>query len=865
MEIDFKDRILTADIEAVGLLWDIRKGHREDIHIIHCKDFETEERFTFFDDFENRVNPVWLDDYEDGFKAGSIADGVKALEQCCVLIMQNVSGFDALAIEKTFGSFQRNHFERRGPDKNLSYLFPYKTMDTAVMSRVLNPERPLPPQAYSMGIKLPGPHTIEAHGIRMGRKKPEHEDWSFLSPDMIHRCCEDVEIGEDFFKYLFQEWSEIKSRPNKVTGLDITYAYYNELRMAFAVARQEQRGFAVDVAYIAGLLEELDEKIDSTEAAFRPNMPKRIKKKKLKPEDAEKQVMKGVDSGHIKYDEALRFLQELEAQEYKVSYATTYWDLVTKKGEFLKNVTKYIPEARGFMQDHFKTIEEVNESGDVVLKKVFCPPVNGSFTPLVWEDIPLGNRDVVKQILYRYGWIGVNYNDTELEYIENNNGELPFPWSGKIDTDSVERWKKLKALAHGWVENEECAGEVDLYVREHNLIPEWCEGIADWYVLMSRRNQILNKKDPAYYDANGAWPRQTNGNYECRGLLANARNFDEGSAIEGMSATQYYEIHKHWPTEGHWRVPAKAFHTATNTHRMRHKVVVNIPSRGLYGKHMRRIFIAGPGKKVLGCDGAGLELRMLSHFMADPEYQEVILNGDIHTHNQNLAGLAKRDMAKVFVYAFLYGSGIPNLARQLGLSIEVVSKAVAKFKAELPKLTILLERVEKAASTFGYMLAVDGRWGRVRSKGGDILLHTALNVLLQMTGSLVMKWSAVRVEDECQRLGYIDSIDDFPMVAHVHDEAQMEVNADEVRYTEYQIHESDWKEDEKRVHIEEGKMWSAPVILEKYDEDMLLVQRMYHPIGEQYAKAIAWAGEFLKLRCPTAGEYKIGNNWSETH
>jgi hypothetical protein len=34
--------------------------------------------------------------------------------------------------------------------------------------------------------------------------------------------------------------------------------------------------------------------------------------------------------------------------------------------------------------------------------------------------------------------------------------------------------------------------------------------------------------------------------------------------------------------------------------------------------------------------------------MNDPEYQEVILSGDIHTHNQHLAGLDKRDYAKTF-------------------------------------------------------------------------------------------------------------------------------------------------------------------------------------------------------------------------
>jgi hypothetical protein len=601
--IKWSDRILTADTECVGLLWDIRKDKREDMHVIHAKDLETGEVFTFFDDFKDRKNAVWLDEFEEGFKAGDLAEGVRALRKCRILIMQNIAGFDALAIEKTFGEFKRNHFERTS-DPN----FPFKTMDTAVMSRTLNPERKLPPQAYSMGIKLPGPHTIEAHGIRIGRFKPEHEDWSCLSVDMIHRCSEDVEIGEDFYKYLMVEWREHLLRPNKITGLDITNAYYCELRMAFTVARQEQRGFAVDVKLMNELITELDEKIDATEAAFRPHMPKRIKMKKLAPAQVEKFADSMADYPGVEYSSVMQYEQELDKCGYRASYAATYWNILTKKGAYLANVTKYIPKARGF----------AHEYGD-------NPPVHGPFTPLVWEDIPLGNRDAVKQILFKHGWRGVNYNDTELEFLEDNDGELPVPWAGKIDSDSIERWEE----------------------SEHE-IPDWCKGIAEWYVLMSRRNQILNKKDPAYFDQNGAWPKQQSGNKECRGLLANAICFDEDSEFYMRRAQDHYQEYDFWPTSGHWRVPAKAFHAATNTFRMRHKVVVNIPSRGLYGKEMRRIFIAGPGMMILGCDGAGLELRMLAHFMNDPEYQEVILSGDIHTHNQHLAGLDKRDYAKTF-------------------------------------------------------------------------------------------------------------------------------------------------------------------------------------------------------------------------
>lgn len=36
-------------------------------------------------------------------------------------------------------------------------------------------------------------------------------------------------------------------------------------------------------------------------------------------------------------------------------------------------------------------------------------------------------------------------------------------------------------------------------------------------------------------------------------------------------------------------------------------------------------------------------------------------------------------------------------------------------------------------------------------------------------------------------------------------------------------------------------------------------------VGEMVVKAIAWAGKFLKLNVPLAGEAKIGKSWKETH
>lgn len=98
------------------------------------------------------------------------------------------------------------------------------------------------------------------------------------------------------------------------------------------------------------------------------------------------------------------------------------------------------------------------------------------------------------------------------------------------------------------------------------------------------------------------------------------------------------------------RITAAANPLGTNTGRMRHRQVVNVPAVYAYmGEPMRAMFCAGEGNIFVGHDASGLELRMLAHYMNDPEYTEVLLDGDIHSHNQRLAGLDTRESAKTFI------------------------------------------------------------------------------------------------------------------------------------------------------------------------------------------------------------------------
>lgn len=245
----------------------------------------------------------------------------------------------------------------------------------------------------------------------------------------------------------------------------------------------------------------------------------------------------------------------------------------------------------------------------------------------------------------------------------------------------------------------------------------------------------------------------------------------------------------------------------TITGRMTHREpnMAQVPnSSSPYGKECRECWTVPNGYKLVGIDASGLELRMLAHYMQDKEYTNEIINGDVHTANQRLAGLESRNQAKTFIYALLYGAGDEKLGSVAGGGRKVGKRLRKSFFDNLPTFTALKDKVSRAA-TRGYLKGLDGRKLFVRSE------HSALNTLLQGAGAIVMKKALVIFND------YIKDMDAH-FVCNVHDEWQVEAKED--------------------IAEEVGRLGVA---------------------------AIVQAGWAYNLRCPLDGEFNVGNNWSETH
>ena len=228
-----------------------------------------------------------------------------------------------------------------------------------------------------------------------------------------------------------------------------------------------------------------------------------------------------------------------------------------------------------------------------------------------------------------------------------------------------------------------------------------------------------------------------------------------------------------------------------------------------YGEECRTCWTIPDSKNytLLGCDASQLELRVLAHYMKDKKYIHQILHGDIHTTNQQMAGLETRDQAKTFIYALIYGAGAAKIGYIMNKSAKHGQATKNKFLQNVPALSALLEKVHTAADNTGKVRGLDGRYFHVRS------LHSSLNVLIQGGGAIICKEWLIQIMKEINEL----QLDAKP-VANIHDEIQFEVR----------------KEDAEKL-------------------------------GDITKTCMKKVERILMLDCPLDSEYKIGTTWAMTH
>jgi len=238
--------------------------------------------------------------------------------------------------------------------------------------------------------------------------------------------------------------------------------------------------------------------------------------------------------------------------------------------------------------------------------------------------------------------------------------------------------------------------------------------------------------------------------------------------------------------------------------------LAQVPAIGsLWGKECRELFKPSPGMVMVGCDMSGLELRCLAHYLArwdGGEYIKILLEGDIHQFNADKMGI-ERGPGKGVMYATLYGAGDVLVGKLVGGGRREGRTMRTMLEDGIPALKKLKQAIANRLKTQDWLPAIDGRKLPIRSE------HSALNLLLQSAGSILMKRSTIIMDGYIKQNGLSAN-----QIMHVHDEVQFEALESEAEH-----------------------------------------------VGRIAVQAMQEAGKPYEFRCPLDGEYKIGANWAETH
>jgi DNA polymerase-1 len=265
------------------------------------------------------------------------------------------------------------------------------------------------------------------------------------------------------------------------------------------------------------------------------------------------------------------------------------------------------------------------------------------------------------------------------------------------------------------------------------------------------------------------------------------------------------------------RMHGRVMSCGASTRRMTHSSpnTANIPKakpKIYLGKECRGLWVCPENRLVVGADAAGLEMRVFGHYLNNTEAAALYVEGDPHQVNADNLGIS-RDLAKNTFYAFLYGAANVKLGETADptLTSKRAKSALGKKCREIllettPGLKKLVDQISAEQAT-GFLLTIDGGYVRCPSP------HAALNYKCQSAGAIIMKVGSIILDRTIIKKEY-----DTLKIGDIHDEWQFECEP-----------------------------------------------RQAHDFGADCVDSIRKAGEFLKLRLPLDGEYKVGRSWAETH
>lgn len=638
------------------------------------------------------------------YEPQDIQEFLKALDTASWLIGHNIIGYDLPALHKLHGWT---------PNKDTVLC------DTLIMSRMYNPNLTLHPDcprkvwnAHNESWKTVGPHTLMNLGYIVGEIKGDfgtEKAFDEYCPEMLEYCAQDVKVNVAIFRWLekiMKAWS-----PESIMC---------EMEVATYITRQIRGGWFFDIEGADTLRNTIQAEIERLEALVREKFGP-VYKPKATEKDEFDVIIPRVTQPRVKKD------GKLSSVGLKSIFGETY--------DFIIPVPEHT---------------------------IFADRVeyySGAFTPVVTEEFNLGSRQQIAERMQRIGWKPTKYTDKGNIIIDDDSLD-DMKASGIPEGALLQEYflaSKRLSMVQGWI---------DAYDWDTGCIHGYVNSVGAVTSRMTHSSPNVAQVPAArctdvqgliYEGGKVEYSGKVKDTALCL-MTYSGKRYKKGDLVvvdtsDGVPVSLQHEAK--FLKSSEWTLDQFKVAAA-------HGEILLWGKPGNWGADCRNLFTVKEGRKLVGCDASGLELRCLAHYMNDEEYTDLILHGDIHTHNQHLAGLPARRDAKTFIYAFLYGAGDGKIGSIVGGGSKEGKKLKAQFLKGLPKLKKLLDNIASTVESRGMrgtasLKGIDKRIVRVRSP------HAALNSLLQSCGALVMKYWLICVVREADRLGL-----DYAPVGNIH-------------------------------------------------------------------------------------------------
>ncbi|USM11549.1 family A polymerase [Citromicrobium phage vB_CbaS-RXM] len=587
--------------------------------------------------------------------------------------------------------------------------------------------------------KLIGTHKLEAWGQRLGLWKADYKDikeaealalgylkgsdemrlhvWGTWNQEMDDYCVQDVEVTTAL-------WLALQQRETSPEALLVQHL------LADLMARQEQSGFMFRTAEAQKLADILNEEKERLQEQLSKEFPGRYVPKKMM--DAAP-IGRNVNGG--------------EFPDFGI----------TPDDEDNQRWWGY-PQMREKDSPNWK-LRICPETGRTLSN---TPYKAGSwYTAVKWQEFNPRSRQQITNRLQDMGWEPEEEDYTEKGNVKANDvilrriaEKFPVAW---VLADLMAVNKLLGQLADGknaWLKLVDDDGFLRAYTNPCGAVTTRAThsfpNIAQIPAVRKKKAGVsdLKNADPSYegiVTPNAWWKNGP--------VFVTPHALEEAAKKAGVEAVTWRDLPDDASVE-----------------------VVILGLKGGWGYECRSLFTVPEGWSLVGSDLAGIELRCLAHRMAAYDggaYGRIILEGDIHSENQQAAGLETRDTAKTFIYAFLYGAGDEKIGKIVApLASPAKQKKIgkdlkAKFLRNIPALNRVIRDVQKQARR-QFIEGLDGRRLFVRAK------HAALNTDLQGMGATIANWWLIFIMEFLEEEGLEYGWDkDFTFCAWVHDEVQI--------------------------------------------------------------------------------------------